>query len=139
MDDNIKDLKDSEGGAKDSAARAAEYRRGKSGGSSGAWIPGLVFIALGVFFLLRNYTDFELDNWWALFILIPAFGALGNFWRTYRSKGRMSSEAAGSLVGALLLGTVAAIFLLGLSWSMMWPVFLIIVGFGALLSGMFSG
>lgn len=138
MDDNIKELKDSEGEAGDSAHKTAQHRRTRSKGSSGAWIPGLIFIALGVFFLLRNYTDFELENWWALFILIPAFGALGNFWRSYRSDGRMTGEATGSLIGALLLGTVAAIFLLGLSWGMMWPVFLIIAGLGALFSGMFG-
>jgi hypothetical protein len=35
--------------------------------------------------------------------------------------------------GGLLIGAVAFIFLFGLSFGNWWPLFLIIVGFGALL------
>jgi hypothetical protein len=127
MDDNIKELKDNE---------KVEPERARDDHGHGAWIPGLVLIAIGAIFLLNNFTDFHLDNWWALFILIPAFGALGNFLRARRKDGRMSHEARGSLIGSLILFFIAAVFLFGWSWGAVWPVFLIIAGIGALLSGL---
>jgi hypothetical protein len=133
MSDNIKDLKDSERAASSNDAAKASN---EDHGASMAWVPGLVLIAIGAFFLLNNFTDFHLNNWWALFILIPAFGSLGNFLRAYRKDGRMSGEARGSFIGSLILFFVTAVFLFGWSWGTVWPVFLIIAGVGALLSGL---
>ena len=127
MTDEIKDLKDAE---------QAETER--HSGPNMAWVPGLVLIGVGVVFLLNNFTDFELHNWWALFILIPAFGSLGNFWRAYRATGHLNGDARGSLIGAMILFFVAAVFLFGWSWGAVWPFFLIIAGLGALLSGLFD-
>jgi hypothetical protein len=36
------------------------------------WIWGLGLVALGVIFLLQNFGIFIMNNWWAIFILIPA-------------------------------------------------------------------
>jgi hypothetical protein len=107
-----------------------------SSGHGKSWVPGLVLIAVGGYFLLRNFTDFELNNWWALFILIPAFGSFGNFWRVYRHEGRVTGDARGSLIGSMFLFFIAAIFLFGWSWGTVWPIFLVIAGIGALLSGL---
>ncbi len=133
MDEHIKGLKDDQQEVKDSGHSHHGHRD-----KGGSWIFGLLLIALGAIFLLNNFTGFELNNWWALFILLPAMGALGNFWRSYRNAGHMNGEAAGSLIGALLMGTVAGMFLFGLNWGVMWPVFIIIIGLGALLSGVFG-
>lgn len=100
---------------------------------SHSWIPGVVLIALGVIFLFDNAFGVELDNWWALFILIPAVVKLNNAWRRYRRAGRWTSSARSALTGGLLIGTVALIFLFELSWSLFWPVLLIILGAGILL------
>ncbi len=127
MSDEIKDLKDAE------QTEAVQHN-----GPNMAWLPGLVLIGIGVIFLLNNLTDFELHNWWALFILIPAFASLGNFWRVYRGTGRFGNDARGSLIGAIILFFVAAVFLFGWSWGAVWPFFLIIAGLGALLSGLFD-
>ena len=126
MTDDINSLKDAE----------KEATEGEARGPNMSWVPGLVLIGIGVVFLLNNLTGFELHNWWALFILIPAFGSLGNFWRVYRTKGRVDSDARGSLIGAMILFFVAATFLFGWSWAAVWPFFLIIAGIGALLSGL---
>lgn len=133
MDDNIKELKDIERETLDAEDKEREQLE-ESGGSSMSWIPGLVLIGVGAIFLLNNFTDFRLDNWWALFILIPAFGSLGNFIRAYRAQGGINDEARGSLIGSMILFFVTAIFLFGLNWGLVWPVFLIIGGIGVLLS-----
>ena len=92
----------------------------------------VVLIGLGVIFLVQNYTGAELGNWWALFILIPASGALAAAWAAWRA-GMHPAAVSGPLVGGLAMLTVAAIFLLELQWSRVWPVFLILAGIGALL------
>jgi hypothetical protein len=92
----------------------------------------VVLIALGVIFLVQNYTGVQLGNWWALFILIPASGALAAAWAAWRA-GMHPAAVSGPLVGGLAMLTVAAIFLLELQWSRVWPVFLILAGIGALL------
>lgn len=137
MSDNIKELKDIERELLD-AEGEKDGQNEVSCGPNMAWIPGLVLIGIGASFLLNNFTDFQLNNWWALFILIPAFASLGNFIRAYRVHGGLNDEARGSLIGSMILFFVAAIFLFGLSWGLVWPVFLIIGGIGALLSAFIS-
>ena len=135
MSDDISDLKKLEHETAEEV-KIDESEKGDHGGR--AWVPGLILIGIGAYFLLRNFTDFELHNWWALFILIPAFGSLGKFMSDYRRTGRIGGEARGALIGGLIMLFVAAIFLFGLNWGTVWPVFLIIAGLGALLSGLFG-
>jgi hypothetical protein len=109
-------------------------RRGGDG-----WIAGVVLLILGVIFLLRNLgiANFAFDNWWALFILIPAVGSFATAYRVYQNNGgHMSEGVRGPLIGGLIMAMVAAVFLLGLSWAVIWPVFLIVAGVGALLSAL---
>lgn len=103
------------------------------------WLGGLVLIVLGIVFLVQNLSGFTLANWWALFILIPAAGSFSAAWRIYRNSGnRLTQAAAGPLTGGVILATVAAVFLLNLDWGVIWPVFVILAGLGALL-GAFLG
>jgi hypothetical protein len=107
----------------------------------GSWLGGLIVIAIGVAFLLRNFGWVEwplFENWWALFILIPALASLGNAWRSYGADGRLNGEVIGSLIGGLLLLMIALVFLLQLDWGAIWPVFLILGGLSLLLRSMFS-
>ncbi len=98
------------------------------------WLGGVVLIGVGLFFLLGNVFSVSLaGNWWAIFILIPAFYNLQRAWRIYQRDGQLSDKAHSSLIGGLLIGAVALIFLFGLSFGDWWPLFLIIVGLGALL------
>lgn len=131
MEQDIDLLKEEE-----KAANGVEQAQGSEHSDSHenhSWIPGVVLIALGVLFLFDNAFGVELDNWWALFILIPAVVNLNNAWRRYRRAGRWTSSARSALTGGLLIGTVALIFLFELSWSLFWPVLLIILGAGILL------
>jgi drug/metabolite transporter (DMT)-like permease len=101
-----------------------------------AWIGGAVLVAAGVFLLLGNLTRFSLQNWWALFLLIPAAGSL---WTAYtiwrRNEWRFNAASRGPLIGGLVLVFLAVIFLFNLAWDRVWPGFLIIVGGGLLLTG----
>jgi hypothetical protein len=109
---------------------------------SGPVLGGLVLVALGVIMLLRNLgTDLPLlRNWWALFILIPAVQSFDRARRIYRRNGsRVTDDAMWAFIGALALTMVAVTFLFGLSWSIAWPVFLILAGLGALVTASRSG
>ena len=57
------------------------------GGRKVAWVPGIILIGLGLIFLLSNFTDFHLQNWWALFILIPAIASFSKAVDAFRSEG----------------------------------------------------
>lgn len=113
------------------AERFADPSRG------GTWVTGLILIALGGLFLMRNTGTFDipLQNWWALFILIPAIGAFDTGLRMYRSAGnRLTAPARGSLLVGLVLTFVAASFLFGLDWTYFGPVLIILVGAGILIT-----
>ena len=98
-------------------------------------ILGGILILIGIIFLAQNVTDWDLGNWnwWALFILIPAVGSLANAWRIYRAQGRPTAAMRGPLVGGFALLLVTTILLFDLDWGTLWPLFLIIVGLGALI------
>ena len=98
------------------------------------WIGGAVLVVLGAVFLLRNMTNFEFDNWWALFILIPAVAAFANAWRLYqRNDRRVTRQVLNTLMGGMAPLIIAVIFLFQLDWSKIWPVFLILAGVGMLV------
>ncbi len=99
-----------------------------------ALAPGAVLILVGAVFLVLNYTGYELGNWWALFILIPAAFTFTSAYETYQAAGRMTPRAIGQVVGALFLTAVAAIFLLELPWGRVWPIFLVLAGLGLLFN-----
>lgn len=93
-------------------------------------IAAIALIIIGAVFLFRNLDMIHFGrNWWALFMLIPIAYSLASAWR-YRQKsaGKFTPAVRSSLIGAVTLTVVMAIFLFGLSWGAMWPVFLIIGG-----------
>jgi hypothetical protein len=65
-------------------------------------------------------------------ILIPASATLARAWTAWRS-GMHRSAVSGPLIGGLMMLSVAAIFLLDLQWEKIWPIFLILIGIGALV------
>ena len=118
----------------------APHRRGRPF-SGGSWIGGAILIALGIIFLLQNAgLDIPLlRNWWALFILFPAVSSLARAWQAYQANGqRFTGRVSGSTIGGLALLLVSVTFLFGLSWSLIWPIFLILAGLGALIGGITS-
>ncbi|MFQ5630452.1 MAG: hypothetical protein ACE5I1_16900 [bacterium] len=114
--------------------QSAEKPKNTSNGLDRA-IFGLILVLVGVIFMLRNVEIFELDNWWALFILIPAIASFGNAWSVYKNSGRqMTRQVRSRIVGGLFPLTIALIFLFGLDMGELWPVFIILAGVAVILS-----
>jgi hypothetical protein len=112
-----------------------------SGGGAPArrpgWVVGGVLIVLGLYFIIQHVAGFTLHNWWALFILVPALGSLVTAYQMYeRNDRRFTAASRGPLVGALVLLAVMAVFLFSLDWGRVWPLFIILVGLGILLSSL---
>ena len=101
-----------------------------------AWIVGIILIVLGGLFLMRTMgTDIPLTNWWALFILIPAFGALSAAWRMYReADNRLTIAARSSLLVGLVLSFITFMFLFEISWTFVGPILIIVVGIAIILN-----
>ncbi len=123
-------------GAPQSSHRVRNARRSDKDGNL---LAGVVLIAIGGIFLLTNLTGLTINNWWALFILIPAFSNFSRAWRSYRTHGRLSHNARGSITGGLILTLIASAFLFDfITWEVIWPSFLIVLGLSALLGGWFD-
>ncbi len=137
MNDDIDSLKEAEKANEQSYEYETESKPFSRRGEAN-WVPGIILIAIGVIFLFTNLTGFSLNNWWALFILIPAVKNFGSAWGSYQRHGRFTKSARGSLTGGMILSLIASAFLFNLDWGLIWPIFLIIGGISALFSGWFD-
>jgi hypothetical protein len=105
-----------------------EARLQRHAGRPYGWIGGAILILLGVTFLLQNMGIPFLMNWWALFILIPAFWSFIAARDIYQDSGKLTSGGAASLTVGILLTILAFVFLLNLNLGLYWPVLLIVGG-----------
>ena len=102
----------------------------------GAWIGGGILILLGAVFLAQNLGAPLPRNWWAVFILIPAFASFSSAWSLYRrAGGQMTGGVRGGIVGGCILALLAVSFFFGLDWGRFWPVILILVGAAVMVGG----
>jgi hypothetical protein len=108
------------------------------GPSSSVWI-GLIFIGGGAILLLNQMgvLSFEL-NWWALFILMPAFGALSGAYNRYRSTNDLFEMGVmiPALVGLFMLLLSVSLLVgdaINLNLRVYWPIILIVLGLGLII------
>jgi hypothetical protein len=113
-----------------------EERHARRASNNTAWIGGIILIALGVIFLLQNVRGVYLNNWWALFILIPALGSFADAWNAYRQQGRMNRRVRGAFISGCVLSLVTATFLFNWRWDVVLPVLLIVWGISLLLNSL---
>ena len=100
------------------------------------WLWGGVLIVLGAELLLENMGFAFADNWWALFILIPAFTSFAAAWDQYQDQRRLTRGAAGSLVSGLLFTILALVFFFSIDFGILWPALLILAGLALLSVGL---
>ena len=105
---------------------------------SNVWI-GLVFIFGGAVILLNqlNILPFEL-NWWALFGLFPAFGALTRAVNRYRSTNDVFEIGVmiPALVGLFMFLLLVSMFVgdaINLNLRVYWPIILMVLGLGLII------
>jgi cation transport ATPase len=98
---------------------------------------GALLILLGVALLMQNLGIPFFTNWWALFILIPAFWAFVAGWDIYHENQRLTRRAASSLIVGILLTILALVFLLNLAAGLLWPAVLIVGGLALVGSALF--
>jgi len=108
----------------------------KSTRSSGVAWGAIVLIALGVILLAQQVGNFSFENWWALFILIPALSAFASAVEIWRRAGRFTFAVWSTFHGGLFPLLVAVLFLFELDWGDYWPLFIILGGFGMLVGGL---
>jgi hypothetical protein len=102
-----------------------------------ATAPAAALIIVGGIFLLRNLDLLPIySNWWALLLLVPLY-FLGARILDFRAKhgGSLPAAARGAVTGFLSVALVMIIFLFGLDWGEVWPLFIILVGVSFLIGG----
>ena len=119
--------------------RREERLDGRSRG--GGWVAGVILILLGGMFLMRTIGafDFPLNNWWALFILIPAVGSFDNALRLYRNAGnQFDVRARSALLIGIFLTFITIMFLFDISWTFVGPILIILAGIAILFNYSFG-
>lgn len=90
---------------------------------------GLFLVIAGGMAFAANAFGLALENWWALFILLPATSF--HLMARQVAKSEKGGAHAGSRVLnglSLIVFTVAAMFLLNLDWGQWWPLMLLASG-----------
>ena len=113
-----------------------EQRWQRHGSRRHGWIWGIILVILGVALLLENLGFRFLENWWAVFILIPAYWAYVGAWDIYQDNNRLTRRAASSLTVGVLLTILAFVFLVNIAFGVYWPVLLIAGGLALLMTGL---
>lgn len=93
---------------------------------------GLMMVGIGVIFLINEITNFQIINWWAIFILVPAVLNWGNAYKLFQETGTITKEVIQMVLTSLFPVIVASIFFFDMDWGKVWPVFIIIGGVTAL-------
>lgn len=112
-----------------------DSRRSRRRSSGVFW--GLVLIAVGIIiFAQQTGLVSGQFNWWALFILIPAFGSLGAAFSGFQSSGKFNAAVRSGIGGAVILLTLAFMLLFGVDWAVYWPLMVIAAGFSFFINGL---
>ncbi len=118
---------------RDERRQRIEERRAMRAG--GGWIGGALLLLIGLFLLARNLNLMSFDNWWALFIMLPAIGSFSTAWGMYQAAGgRFTMRARSAMIVGLALTAVTAMFLFNLNWTILGPALLILAGIGLLVN-----
>jgi hypothetical protein len=98
------------------------------------WFGGALLILLGIVFLLQNFYALPINNWWAIFILLPAFIAFNRAWHLYQPEGRLNWLVWRSFLSGLFFTLLTLVLLFNVDWGLFLPILLILFGI-TLLAG----
>jgi hypothetical protein len=97
---------------------------------------GLFLVLIGGALFVSRVLGIELENWWALFILMPALVMFGVGWMIpRRENGRFSFFSRLFFAAGLVVLVVAGMFLVNLDWSVWWPLMIVAPGAGLIIAG----
>ena len=96
---------------------------------------GLILILIGIIFLLQQFGDFSFRNWWALFIMIPAFGSFSTAWYAYQRNHSLNEGVRAGVGGGLITLTISLMFLFNLNWGIWWPLMVVVPGLVIMFNG----
>lgn len=113
----------SSSGARPDRRARRERRQGRDRVGLGAFL-----VVVGAILLLRDSFGVAFQNWWAVFLLVPAAVFLVRATTAYRASGSFDREVTRHATPGLVLVIVSIVFLFGLSWNLMGPVLLIFLG-----------
>jgi len=112
-------------------ANASEQKRQR--GPFPSLTGGLILILLGVLFLLTEMGKIHWSDWWAYFLVgLGGILLLEALIRSFSAEGRRG--AGGKVIGGLVLIVIGGTYLVG-GFARWWPLVLIAVGLGVLVSG----
>lgn len=96
---------------------------------------GFSLMFLGGAVLVLSLLKVSLDNWWALFILLPALVLFGSGWVIPRGEnGRFSLISRIFFGTGLVVLVVAGMFLVNLNWEVWWPLMIMAPGVALLIA-----
>ncbi len=125
MAEEIQELKEAE------QTTAAPARREESN-----WLWGGILILIGVALLISNFTQFRLDNWWALIIVALGGRNVWRAWQHYRADAAWSGRARSMLTWGGMITLAGVILFFDWDFGTLWPLFIIIIGLGSLVAAM---
>ena len=112
-----------------------EARRGIRG--SGGWIVGALLILLGLILFAQNLGILALENWWSLFILIPAVAAFATAAAMIQmDEGHVTRRARTQIIIGLAFTAITAGFLFELNWNILGPALLILTGLALVINAL---
>lgn len=92
-------------------------------------LTAVILIIVGAGVLAAQAFGASFDNWWALFILIPAFASLSKAWSAYQKQdGEFTSQVVRPGVTGVVLLVLVGVFLFDLDWSLMGGLVVILIG-----------
>ncbi|MEJ2288066.1 MAG: hypothetical protein P8Y02_05355 [Deinococcales bacterium] len=89
---------------------------------------GVLLVAVGALLLLRDSFGVTFQDWWVVFLLVPAAAFLYRAYNGYRASGSFDREVVRHATPGVVLVIVSVVFLFGLSWNLMGPLLLIFLG-----------
>jgi hypothetical protein len=105
--------------------------------SENRWIVGFSFLLMGVIFLVQNLTGWQMDDWWYLFLIVPAFASFITAWqRSKESEQIQSWRILRPLALGLFLLAMMFVLIFNLGWFMI-PAGLLLIAGILLIVGVF--